>query len=164
MENDIKLMISDFFEKMEISFDNINIVKIDEWNIFNIIIETKESWILIWPHWKNLNIIESILRLMCSKKIWEQTKIHIEVNDYIKSKDDRLFDYIKSKIKLVEKTWKDIQLPYYSSYERKKIHWYVSEIWKKWIYTKSIWEWKERRLYICKQDGSLTIDIDWDDI
>jgi hypothetical protein len=40
----------------------------------------------------------------------------------MKSKDDRLFDFIKSKIRLVEKTGKDIQLPFYSSYERKKIH------------------------------------------
>ena len=101
---------------------------------------------------------------MCSKKIWEKIKIHIEVNDYVKTKDDRLLDYIKKEIWSVEKTGKDIQLPFYSSYERKKIHWFVSEMKDKSIYTKSIWEGKDRRLYICKQEKKLTIDIDWDDI
>lgn len=164
MQNDIKTLVFDFFDKLNIKIDTLDVTNVEELNIFNIKIETEESGLLIWPHWKNLNIIENLLKLMSSKKVWEQIKLHIEINDYMKSKDDRLFDFIKSKIRLVEKTWKDIQLPFYSSYERKKIHWYVSEMSKKWIYTKSIWEWKERRLYICKKEGTLTIDIDWDDI
>lgn len=163
-QNDIKTLVFDFFDKLNIKIDTLDVTNVEELNIFNIKIETEESGLLIWPHWKNLNIIENLLKLMSSKKVWEQIKLHIEINDYMKSKDDRLFDFIKSKIRLVEKTGKDIQLPFYSSYERKKIHWYVSEMTKKWIYTKSIWEWKERRLYICKQEGTLTIDIDWDDI
>lgn len=163
-QNDIKTLVFNFFNKLNIKIDTLEVTNVEKLNIFNIKIETEESWLLIWPHWKNLNIIENLLKLMSSKKVWEQIKLHIEINDYMKSKDDKLFDFIKSKIKLVEKTGKDIQLPFYSSYERKKIHWYVSEMTKKWIYTKSIWEWKERRLYICKQWKTLTIDIDWDDI
>lgn len=164
MENDINALVSDFFEKLSIKIDSLEVTNVDESNIFNIKIKTEESGMLIWPHGKNLNIIESIIRLMCSKKVWEKIKLHLEINDYIKTKDDRLFDFIKSKIKIIEKTGKDIQLPFYSSYERKKIHWYVSDLENKSIYTKSIWEWKERRLYICKEGEKLTIDIDWDDI
>lgn len=164
MENDIRALVSEFFEKLNVKIDSLEVTNVDESNIFNIKIETDESGILIWPHWKNLNMIESIIRLMCSKKVGEKIKLHVEVNDYIKSKDDRLFDFIKSKIRFIEKNWKDIQLPFYSSYERKKIHWFVSELENKKIYTKSIWEWKDRRLYICKEEQKLTIDIDWDDI
>jgi hypothetical protein len=32
------------------------------------------------------------------------------------------------------------------------------------IYTKSEWEWKDRRLYICKKNNKMTIDLDWIDI
>jgi predicted RNA-binding protein Jag len=101
---------------------------------------------------------------MISKIYWEKIKLHLEVNDYIKTKDDRLFDFIKKEISFLEKTGKDIKLPYFSSYERKKIHSIVHKMENKSIYTKSIWEGKDRRLYICKQNPKLTIDIDWDDI
>ena len=55
-------------------------------------------------------------------------------------------------------------LPYYSAYDRKKIHSIVAEYKNDKIYTKSIWEWNQRRLYICKIDQKITIDLDWDDI
>ena len=42
---------------------------------------------------------------------WEQGNLEILLDDFI-----------KSKIRFLEKTGKDIQLPFYSSYERKKIH------------------------------------------
>lgn len=51
----------------------------------------------------------------------------MEVNDYLKSKDDRLFRYIDSRIDYVLKSGKEIALPNFSAYERKKIHSYVSE-------------------------------------
>jgi len=164
MKNDVELLAKELFERLNIELDLLEIKQVEESNIFNIKIETEESGIIIWPNGKNLNIIENILRLMSSRKVWERIKLHIEVNDYMKTKDERLFDFIKAKIRLVEKNWKDIQLPFYSSYERKKIHWFVSELWKKTISTKSSWEWRERRLYICKEAPKLTIDIDWDDI
>ena len=164
MENEIKTLISVFFEKLEIQTDSIEVTNTEKSNIFNVKIKTEESGLLIGPHWKNLDALQNILKLISSKKVWERVKLHIEINDYVKTKDDRLLDFIKSKISYLEKTWIDIQLPFYSAYERKKIHWFVSEIKHKWIFTKSIWEWKERRLYICKEEAKLTIDIDWDDI
>jgi hypothetical protein len=40
--------------------------------------------------------------LIIKKNIEENIKIHIEVNDYLKSKDDKLKNYIISKVKIVE--------------------------------------------------------------
>jgi len=44
------------------------------------------------------------LKLILKNNIEEKIKIHIEINDYIKSKDDRLKIQIISKIKFVEKS------------------------------------------------------------
>ncbi len=164
MENQVKELIVEFFEKLNVDIDSIEVNKEEEWNIFNVKIKTSDSWVLIWQHGRNLDAIQNILKLITSKKIWDRAKLHIEVNDYMKSKDERLFDFIKSKIEIVERTWNDIKLPFYSSYERKKIHGFVHSLDKKSIYTKSIWEKKDRRLHICKQEQKLSIDIDWDDI
>lgn len=163
METEINLLVNTFFEKLELNIESIEVIKEEE-NIFLIKIKTPDSWIIIWPQGKNLESIKLILKLLISKKIWNKIKLHMEVNDYMESKDEKLFSFINSKISIVEKTSKDIQLPFYSAYERKKIHSFVADYWNANIYTKSIWEWKERRLYICKKDVKLTIDIDWDDI
>jgi hypothetical protein len=39
---------------------------------------------------------------MIKKNTENPVKIHIEVNDYLKSKDDKLKNYIISKVKIVE--------------------------------------------------------------
>ena len=69
----------------------------------------------------------------------ENPKIYIEVNDYLASKDERLKNFIISKVKIVEKTGKDLKLlNFYSAYERKKIHAFVAEYGNPSIFTKSI--------------------------
>jgi predicted RNA-binding protein Jag len=62
----------------------------------------------------------------------------MEVNDYVSSKEEKLLVYVKSKIDFVEQTGRDFKLPFFSSYERKKIHSYVSELCNTRIYTKSM--------------------------
>lgn len=162
MEDIIKSIVLSFFSKMLIEFSSIEVLKELE-NVYYIKLETNDSSLLIWTRWKNLEDIKSILKIIISKKLGENIIIHIEVNDYLKSKEDKLINYIKSKIEIVEKTNRDFRLPFFSAYERKKIHSYVSSL-KSDIYTKSEWEGKERRLYICKKNGKITIDLDWTDI
>lgn len=164
MENKMTALVKELFEKLNISIDSVIVSNPEKPNIFNIKIKTDESGIIIWANWKNLDAIQNILKLMSSKLIWERTKLHLEINDYIKTKDDRLFDFIKKEISYLEKTGKEVVLPFYSSYERKKIHWFVHKMNDRWIFTKSKWEGKERRLYIFKETPKLTIDIDWEDI
>jgi len=162
VEDIIKSIVLSFFSKMLIEFSSIEVLKELE-NVYYIKLETNDSSLLIWTRWKNLEDIKSILKIIISKKLGENIIIHIEINDYLKSKEDKLINYIKSKIEIVEKTNRDFRLPFFSAYERKKIHSYVSSL-KSDIYTKSEWEGKERRLYICKKNGKITIDLDWTDI
>lgn len=164
MENEILYIVKTFFEKLNINITSYSIIKVNESNIFNIIIKTEESWLIIWHNWKNLDAIQNIINLLWSKKIWERLRIHLEINDYIKTKDDKLFGYVKSKINYVKRTKKSFCLPFFSAYDRKKIHDFISEMNDPLIYTKSIWDWNDRRLYICIQERKLELDIDWNDI
>lgn len=165
MENKINNLAKDFFKNLGIKHDFIEVIKKEE-NIYLIKIQTEDSWKLIWPHWKNLDAVSSILKLIILKNIEnsDNLRIYLEVNDYLKSKDDRLKDFIISKVKFVEKTWKDLKMPFFSAYDRKKIHDIVANYWNESIFTQSIWEWKERRIHICKAEKKLSIDIDSLDI
>ena len=137
MKEKIKELSKNFFEKLEIIIDSIDVTE-EEKNIFLIKIKSPDSGLLIGPHWKNIDSIQHLLKLISSNNYEEKIKIHLEINDYRKSKDDRLKSFINSKIKYVEKSSNDLKLPFYSAYNRKKIHWFVWDYWNDKIYTKSI--------------------------
>lgn len=164
IETIIEKITDTFFEKLWINIENTNIIKNQE-DIFLVKIKTSDSSLLIWQHWKNLEAIKLILKILISKKIWKKIKIQLEINDYIHNKDQKLFQLISKKIDLLKKSNNSsLKLPFFNAYERKKIHTYVMDLKDGTIYTKSDWEWKERRLYLYKSEKKLTIDIDWDDI
>lgn len=157
----MKEIIENFFEKLLVEIDSLEIKQDDKW--YTVSIQSPESWLLIWPQWKNLDAIISIVRQMINS--WEnKVKLRLEVNDYQTSRDSRLFHFVQQKIDEVKKYWSECRLPAYSAYERKKIHWYIAEQWDTQIVAQSKWEWEQRRLYISKKAQKLTIDIDWDDI
>lgn len=159
----IKEISTSFFTNLSIDLENIEIVE-QEKNIYYIKIKSSDSPILIGHSGDTLRDIKNILSMILNKTFEEKIVIHLEINDYMESKDNRLFDFVKNKIEFVEKTGKDIVLPFFSAYERKKIHSFVAELWNNKIYTKSSWEWKERRMHICKKDQKLTIDMNSIDI
>lgn len=175
MEDKIKDISISFFDKLWVHYSDLNIVKQDK-NIYLIKIITDESPLVIWSHWRNLEAIESIIKLIISTKNDEKIKLHLEVNDYIHSKDEKLKKYVISKVDFAIKINKDIRLNKLNPYERKKAHWFIWELNNENIYTESRWEWTERRLFICirdkelnkttqiKTNDKLTIDLDWDNI
>jgi predicted RNA-binding protein Jag len=130
-----------------------------EW-IFFIKIKSPDSSLLIWNKGQTLSDLKRILSLLLSHKLETKILARIEVNNYLEEKDRKLFSFIDEKIELCKKLWKDIKLPFFSSYERKKIHNYISEKNLKTISTKSEGEGKDRRLYICKEYEKMSIDID----
>lgn len=164
MEKEIvKDLCENFFSKLQISYSDLDIE--EKWeNSFYIKIKTEDSWIIIWPQWKNLEAIKMILRMMISTKLDKNVSIQLEINDYLETKESKLFKFIDGKVAFALKIKKDIKLPWLSWYERKLVHSYISELPNKSIYTKSMWEGKERCLYICIKDAKVTIDIDGDDI
>lgn len=162
MHETVKKLCQDFFIRLWVDYSELQIEN-QENNIFKISLKSEDSHLLIGPHGKNLETLTHLLKLLFSKHCEWYITIHLEVNDYMKQKDEKLRTFINSKIQLVKENWKEIVLPFFSSYERKKVHWYVTESgWN--IYTQSRWEGNERRIYLCKKDNTMSIDIDWDDI
>ncbi|MDD5769387.1 MAG: KH domain-containing protein [Candidatus Gracilibacteria bacterium] len=161
LEN-VKQIVSDFFNKMLIDIESIEILKEDE-NIFYVKIKTNDSPLVIGYSGKNLEDIRTVLRGILSKINGQSIVIHLEVNDYLSKKEDKLIDFISKKIQIA-KTGKEVILPFFNSYERKKIHGFVSSLNDDSIFTKSIGEGAERKLHICKKNKNITIDMDGIDI
>ena len=149
MEENIKNLVLDFFQRLTIKIDSCEVVTEEE-KIFLVKVKTEESGIVIGPHGKNLETIKFLLKLLISKQMEQNVVLHLEVNDYLKAKEERLFSFIESKIQIVKRSGKDLQLPFLTAYERKKVHSYVSELGTN-IFTKSEGEGKDRRMSLCKK-------------
>lgn len=160
----IREIASNFFEKLCIEIEDINIKQEAE-NIYYIQLKTPDSWLLIWYAGKSLEDIRTVLKSIILQNLENKSIIlHLEVNDYLSKKENKLHDFIMKKIQFVKSGKWDIVLPFFNSYERKKIHSYVCELNDSEIFTKSVWEWSQRRLHICKKSKNITIDIDGIDI
>lgn len=152
--------LEEFFKKMNISFSSISL-DIEEWYIFNVKIESDDSWLLIWWRGNHINDLKYIIKIFFTNLSGlKRVIVHLEVNDYITKKQDKLFLFISKKIQELHMGKTQIILPYFNPYERKKIHAYIAHLKNDSIYTKSIWEWEERRLHIYKKTPKLTIDMD----
>ncbi|NUJ97398.1 KH domain-containing protein [Candidatus Gracilibacteria bacterium] len=164
MEKELVIKIVEgFFGKLGLNFSQLEVEERDN-NLYYIKIKTEDSGIIIGPKGKNLEYIKIILRLLLANMLEKSVNINLEINDYLESKEERLFSMVKSKIEIVIKTGKDLRLPYLSGYERKLVHSFVADINNPKIYTKSEGEGNERFLYICKKDEKITIDIEGSDI
>lgn len=152
-----------FFEKTWVHIESISATQ-EKNNTFFIKIRSDDSALIIWSRWVTLHDLQKILWIILSHHFDTKITIQVEVNDYLAEKDAQLFNFIDDKIELCLKEQKEIKLPFFSSYERKKIHNYIADKNCEDIGTRSEWEGKERRLYICKKPKKMTIDMDWIEI
>ncbi len=162
MLESFQTLSQDFFEKLWADFSDLQVTE-EAQNIYRISLKSDDSHLLIGPHGKNLETLTHLLKLLIAKKSEGHVNIHLEINDYLEQKDKKLLLFIQSKIDYVKSSGKEIVLPFFTAYERKKVHSYVSEKWGN-VFTQSKWEWKERKIHLCKKDEKMTIDIDGDDI
>lgn len=154
-----------FFSLLGIAIDSLEAsIEDEKRRIFRIILKTPDSKILIGIHGATLESLTHLLGRLVEKAVGRSVLIHLEVNDYLQAKDERLFRYIESKIEYVIRTGEEVMLESLSSYERKKVHNYVSEKGIEWLSTKSIGEWEERHLHLMFKGAlpksDMTIDED----
>ena len=162
MKDAVEKIASEFFEKLWADYSELSVQEEAE-NIYRISLKSEDSHLLIWPHGKNLEVLTHILKLLIAKLSEWHINLHVEVNDYLEKKDEKLLSFIASKIHYVKDSGKDVVLPFFTAYERKKVHSFVSQKWGS-VYTESRWEGKDRRIHLCKQEEKMTIDLDGDDI
>jgi spoIIIJ-associated protein len=163
MTEQLETIARNFFTTMWIEFSELHIKEENKW-IFFLKILSSDSGIMIGQHGKTLADVKMILKLLFSKHLQESIILHLEVNDYLESKDKKLLEMVQAKVDYIKKVGWEVKLPELSSYERKKVHSYVSDLWDEKIYTRSEWEGKDRRMFIWKKQEKISIDIDATDI
>ncbi|GAB0175034.1 MAG: KH domain-containing protein [Candidatus Altimarinota bacterium] len=142
----MKTFTQSFFEGLGIQIDSLTIT--EEGDDVSINIETPDSSLIIGQHGKNMEVFKHLLGRVAEKKLGRFIHLHLEVNDYMKSKDERLFKFLESKIAFVMSTGKSIRIPNLSAFERKKAHNYISEKKIEGLSTRSEGEGEERALML----------------
>jgi spoIIIJ-associated protein len=125
MNENITKLVNDFFVWLGIELTSVDVALGDD--EANIKVETPDSALLIGMHGKSLEALVHLLARMIEKYAKKYTHVHLEVNDYMKSKDERLYRFLESKIAFVTSTGKSIRIPNLNSFERKKAHGYIAE-------------------------------------
>jgi predicted RNA-binding protein Jag len=58
---------------------------------------------MIGQHGKTLADVKMILKLLFSKHLQENIILHLEVNDYLESKDKKLLEMVQAKVDYIKK-------------------------------------------------------------
>ena len=77
-------------------------------------------------HGKNVDVFQHLLSRMIERKTHEHIHVHLEINDYMKQKEEKLFRFLDSKINQIMTTGQKIKMPSLTAYERKKAHGYIA--------------------------------------
>ncbi len=146
MENPLLPFVTEFWTHLGIVTTSISIET--AWEDINIRVETPDSALLIGMHGKNIEALQHLLGRMLEKKVEWFIHVHLEINDYMKQKDEKLFRLLDSKIALVTSSANPVRIPNLTPYERKKAHGYIADKNISWLSTQSEWEGTERALIL----------------
>jgi spoIIIJ-associated protein len=105
-------------------------------------------------HGKNIEIFQHLLSRMLERKTEKHIHVHLEINDYMKQKDEKLMRFIDSKIALIQSSGQSIRLPSLTPYERKKAHNYIADMRIDGLSTQSEGEGASRTL-VLSHTGSI---------
>lgn len=139
-------LVQEFFMRLGVTYTELTVVT--EGTDIQIRIQTTDSPLLIGTHGRGLESIQHLLGRMIEKTSNTHPHVHLEVNDYIKEKEARLYGILEHNIKNIMRGWKDIHLTGLSSYERKKAHNYIALKNIPGLSTHSEWLWEERILIL----------------
>ncbi len=137
-----------FFGQMKVSITSLQITTENDDTIYNVRIETPDSALIIGIHGQNLQAFNHLLGRMIEMITGKFAIVHLEVNDYMKEKDERFFRYLEWRIDYAMKSKNDVTIPNLNSYERKKAHNHISLKNIDGLKTYSDGEGKERMLHL----------------
>lgn len=146
MNDAISSLVDNFWKGIGITLESVETV-VDGEDV-NIHIVTPDSALIIGMHGRSLENFSHILSRMIEKISGKYIHVHLEVNDYMKSKEERLFRFLESKIAFAMSTGKSVRIPELNSYDRKKAHNYIAEKAIAGLSTHSEWAGTERVLVL----------------
>jgi predicted RNA-binding protein Jag len=146
MEHTLSPFVIDFFTKLGIVTTSITVDQV--WEDINIRVETPDSALLIGMHGKNIEVFQHLLTRMIERKTSDHIHVHLEVNDYMKLKNEKLYRFLDSKIAMVTSTGQSVRLPSLTPYERKKAHSYIADKNLVGLSSHSEWEGLDRALVL----------------
>lgn len=99
MQEQIEQISLRFFTLMGITVESVSVVAEEEKRrIYRVAIKTPDSKLLIGMHGQTLETVRHLLTRLVERTIGKSFLVHLEVNDYLQSKDDRLFRRVDEKI------------------------------------------------------------------
>lgn len=165
MEKKIKKYIRSFFEGLLIQITSLDVL-VENNTFYYIKIKSEDYELLIWKDWSSFESLHIILVNCINNLSNEKVKLKLEINGYHKSYEERLFIKVDKIIEKLKNIWWEYKLWPLNSYDRKKIHSYISRKYSN-ITSKSKWYEKNRRIFLSIKElkpKKLTIDIDGNNI
>ncbi len=151
MHETVEKIAREFFTLMGIEVEDVVAETEDEKRrIFRVTVKTPDSKLLIGVHGQTLEHLRHLVGRLAERATGSKSVlVHLEVNDYLQSKDRHLFRRIDERVESLLRTGGETALdPELSSYDRKKIHAYVSEKGIEGLTTKSVGEGMARCLHL----------------
>lgn len=142
-EKDVKLFLDDFLKQM--GNDATYTINKDEYGL-EVIIEGKQTGILIGYRGETLYALQSIISSVANKNSDEKIRVLLDIENYKQKREKTLQNLAIQIAKKVERTKKPLTLEPMQAYERKIIHSSLQDNTK--VKTESIGEEPRRRVVI----------------
>jgi spoIIIJ-associated protein len=131
-ENKIKEIIEEFFQKMTITAQGVDVNFLvandkDLFNVINVGITLEEPQILIGEKGQTLFEIQRLLKTILNKRLQALIYLNLDINDYKKKRIEYLKDLVKGLADEVAITKEEKALFPMSSYERRIVHTELSQ-------------------------------------
>jgi len=142
-EKIVKKVIGDVLKLLEVDGD-FTFATTSE--IIEVVLDTKDSGMVIGYHGEVLESLQLILSLCVSKKIGRFVRVSVEVGDYKKNRTDWLETLAMQTKEKVLQEKKEVPLPSLRSWERRIVHMYFQD--DEEVMSESVGIGKERTLVI----------------
>ncbi len=126
MSEKVKSLIESFFQGLHIEVTNLTIEETEP-NVFMVHLETPDSALVIGMHGAGMDSFRHLLGRIVDNQLQKHAVVHLEVNDYMKQHDEKLYRYLDNRVSHAMHSGQDVLIPNLSAYDRKKAHFYISE-------------------------------------
>jgi len=123
----------------------------DEDGVFRLVIDAKDSGILIGYHGENIDALQLMLGLIVYKKLGSWQRVVVDIGDWRQKREEQLKRIALSAAQKVKFSKEQVIIPYLNAAERRVVHLALAE--HPNIETRSDGEGRERKLIVELKKG-----------